>query len=60
MVLSLLKLTQSHSRRWIVVEHQPNDLEQLQMLGSLRQHVTVQWLRVITNVPPRRRLLIPI
>lgn len=53
-------LTESHSSTWIVIQHVTNNVEELQVFGSVVNHVAVKWFRVISNVATSGRLFIPV
>lgn len=52
--------TQRDPVRRVVLQHAPDDVKQLQVVGRLRQHVPVQRLTVIAHVPARGGLLVPV
>lgn len=54
------KLTQSYACCRVVIKHFGDQLEQLQVIGTLRHDVTVKLFRVVTDVAASRRGLVPI
>lgn len=56
----LKNLTQCHSGTWIIVQHVADDVKELQVFGSVVDHVAVEGFCMISNVTSPGRLFVPV